>query len=234
MNKEMVSSRKSAMIVGILFILATLAGVLSGVIGGTTTDPDFFVNISDNENGVMIGALLVLVMAIAIAFIPIAIYPILKKYNESLALGYIVLRTIEVILFTTVVVILLSLVTLNQEFILAGSPDDSYFQTLSTTLIDGIEWAEGVCSTIFFGLSALILYYVLYQSKFIPRWLSGWGIIGAILYFAAGFLPLFGHDSRSTVFILLNVPLGVNEMVFGVWLVIKGFNIPEIESGSTT
>ena len=75
-----------------------------------------------------------------------------------------------------------------------------------------------------------MLNYILYQTKLIPRWLSGWGFIGAILYLASGFLPLFGYDSRSTTYALMEAPLGLNEMVFAVWLIVKGFNSSAIAS----
>ncbi len=69
-----------------------------------------------------------------------------------------------------------------------------------------------------------MFYYLLYKSKIIPQWLSGWGLIGAALYLLSGFFPLFGHDSRSTIYVILEIPLAVNEMVLAVWLIVKGFN----------
>jgi hypothetical protein len=83
------------------------------------------------------------------------------------------------------------------------------------------------------SLSALMLNYVLYRSKLVPRWLSGWGLIGAVLYLASGFLPLIGYDSRSTIYVILEAPLGVCEMVFAVWLIVKGFNPSAITPEST-
>ncbi len=87
-------------------------------------------------------------------------------------------------------------------------------------------------ATIVFSLSALILNYILYRSKLIPRWLSGWGLIGATLYLGSGFLPLFGHDPRSTIYLLMEAPLALQEMVLAVWLIVKGFNPSAIASGS--
>jgi len=226
------SNRKTAIIVGVLFIAATVAGILSRVVMPSLNAPDYLINVSANENQMIIGALFEFTMAVLIAGIPIWMYPILKKHNEALALGYVVTRIIEVVIFTVGVISLLTLLTLSQEFVKAGAPDASYFQTSGTLLLAVREWGGGVCSSIVFSLSALILNYILYRSKLIPRWLSGWGLIGAILYLTSGFLPLFGYGSSSTIYILMETPLGVNEMVFAIWLIVKGFNSPAIAPGS--
>ena len=75
-----------------------------------------------------------------------------------------------------------------------------------------------------FGLSALILYTLLYQSRLVPRWLSAWGFIGGVMVLTAGVLRLFGESSTSPTSILLTVPIGINEMVLAVWLIVRGFN----------
>ncbi len=226
------SNRKTAIIVGVLFIAATVAGIISRVFGPNLDAPDYLANLSTNENQVLIGGLFEFTMAVLIAGIPVFMYPLLKKYNEALALGYVVFRTIEVVIFTVGAISLLTLLTLSQEFVIAGTPDASYFQTLATLLLAVREWGGGVFSTIVFSLSALMLNYIFYRSKFIPRWLSGWGLIGATLYLGSGFLPLFGHDPRSTIYLLMEAPLALQEMVFAVWLIVKGFNPSAIVSES--
>lgn len=138
------TNRKTAIIVGVLFITATIAGILSVVFGPNLDTPDFLSNLSANENQVLIGALLEFTMAVLIAGIPIFMYPILKKYNEALALGYVVFRTIEVVFFIVCAISLLTLLTLSQEFVIAGTPDASYLKTLATLLLAVREWGE-VC-----------------------------------------------------------------------------------------
>ena len=226
------TNRKNAIMAGIFYITATVAGILSKVFGPNLDAPDYLANLSANENQVIIGALFEFTMAVLIAGIPVWMYPILKKHNAALALGHVVARLIEVVIFTVGVISLLTLLTLSQEFVIAGAPDASYFQTLGTSLLAVREWGGGVCSTIVFSLSALMLNYILYRSKLIPRWISGWGLIGATLYLASGFLPLFGHGTRSTIYNLMEAPLGLQEMVLAVWLIVKGFNPSAIASGS--
>ena len=169
-----------------------------------------------------------LIYVVAAVGIAIMMYPILKKLNEALALGYVAARTIEGMLFTVYVVILLLLLTLGQEFVKAGTPDASYFQTGGTLLLAASDWAFSLGLGIIFALSALILNYLLFQSKLVPRWLSGWCFIGAALVFAITLLEYFG----ISLTMLLNLPIALQEMAFALWLIVKGFNSSAIASGS--
>jgi hypothetical protein len=216
--------RKTAIIVGVLYIIGTLAGLLSAVFGPNLNAQNYLAHLSSNESKVIIGALFEFLMAVAVVGIAIAIFPVLKRLNEGLALGYVIARTVEGLLFIIGVISLLTLLTLGREFLAAGAPAASYFQTSGTLLQAVREWGGGVCSTIVFSLGSLMFYYLLYKSKLIPQWLSGWGLVGATLYLLSGFFPLFGHDSRSTIYLILEAPLGVQEMVLAVWLIVKGFN----------
>ena len=223
------SNRKTAIIVGVLFIIATAATMLSLVGTEPILDaPDYLINVSANENQVIIGALFMLIDAVAVSGIAIIMYPILKKYNEVLALGYIGARVVECVLFIIYVIILLSLLTLSQEFVKAGAPDVSYFQTGGTLLLAASDWAFSLGLGLIFTLSALILNYSLYQSKLIPRWLSGWGLVGATLVFALTLLEFFSINLTE----ILNFPIALQEMVFAVWLIFKGFNSSAIASAT--
>ena len=224
--------RKTAIIVGVLFIIATVAPLLSLVFYGPITDaPDDLANVSANENQVKIVAVLQLIGATAIIGIPIMMFPILKKHNESLALGYVGARIIEGFVFVVGVIGLLSLLTLSQEFVKAGAPDASHFQTLGVLLLAEINWGFAVPGVIAFSIGGLMFYYVLYQSKLVPRWISVWGIIGAALILAIPFLSsLFGLIPET--FVELLAPIGaVNEtenIFLAVWLILKGFKSPAI------
>jgi len=220
--------KRTARIVGVLYIIGTVAGLLSLIFAGSILDdPDYLVKVSENENQIIIGALCVLLMGLALAMIPVLMFPILKKQNEALALGYVVFRgALETVTYLPAVIIWLSLITSSQEFVKAGTPDGSYFQTLGTLLLEAADWIDYI-STLAFSLGALMFYYLLYQSKLIPRWLSGWGLVGAILVFAVGLLAMFGLDLA-----ILWAPLALQEMVLAVWLIVKGFNPSAIASAS--
>ncbi len=228
------SKRKSAIIIGILYIAATAAGVLSVItLGSMFKGPDILINVSANENQVIMAALLELIMAIAVAGIAFMIYPILKKNSEvkeGLARWYVGTRITESGIFLVAILGLLSILTLSREFVSAGAPDASYFQTITNVLLVVSDYAWMLGYTVF-CLGALILYYLLYESMLIPRWLSVWGLIGAPLMLAAGLLPLLiNEDPTSILSMALNFPLALQEMVFAVWLIFKGFNPSAIAS----
>ena len=221
---------------GVLYIIGTIAGMLSYVLTGPILGgSDFLVNVSTHEIQIIAGALFVLIMGFALAMVPVMMFPLLKKYNEALALGYVVFRgALETMMYIVLAISWLFLIPVSQEYVKAGTPDASYFQTLGAVLLEGHDLIAPV-QTIIFCLGALIFYYLLYQTNLIPRWLSGWGLIAIIPYFAAGLLVLFGFfGPLSTGEIVLEFPLALQEMVMAVWLIVKGFNPSAIASGSAT
>jgi hypothetical protein len=223
--------RKTAIVVGVLYIIGTVAGILCKVLTGSIqNDLNLLTKVTANENQIIIGALFLLIMGLALAMVPVMMFPILKKHNEALALGYVVYRgALETVTTIAMVVGWLFLTILGREYI-AGAPGASYFQTLGTLLLKG-NGSISTISQIVFPLGALIFYYLLYQSKLIPRWISGWGLIAAILWIAVTFLDLFGLISQwSTIQVILALPIGLQEMVMAVWLIVKGFNPSAVAS----
>ena len=221
--------RNIARVVGVLFIIGTVAGVGSFVGMGPLGASDYLVNVAANESKVRAGALLVLIMGMALAPVPALLYPVLKKYNESLALGYVVFRTFEVVTDLGISISWLMMLTLSKEFVQAGAPADSYYQTLGTLLKAAGEWMDPVL-VIVFSVSALILNYVFYKSKLIPRWLSGWGFVGAVLHLAEGVLAIIGFPEISVMGVPVFLPIALQEMVYAVWLIVKGFNSSALDS----
>ena len=218
--------RKTAIIVGILFIVATVASSLGIVLLGSILDgPDYLVNTSANENQVLIGVLLWLVDCAAVIAIPVMLFPIFKKHSKTLALGYLSSRIIESVIFIVRVVFILLLISLSQEYVKSGGPAAYPFQTLGVLLLAARDWTLWLGAGIVFSLTAVILNYLLYRTKLIPRFMSVWGFIGAILFFVASVVKPFGFNLE-----ILFVPIAVQEMVFAVWLIVKGFNPSAIKA----
>ncbi len=221
------TDRNIASTVGVLFIIGTLAGILSVVFTGPILgDADYLMKVSANENQVRLGALLVLIMGFALAMVPVLLFPIFKKYNEALALGAVVFRgALEAVSYMAIALGWLLLLVLSREYVKAGTPDASYFQTLGTLVLEAVNWTSQVLAIVF-SLGALMIYYVFYQSRLIPRWLSAWGLVGAVLYLAAPLLLIFGVDRG-----ILMAPLALQEMVLALWLIVKGFDSAAIDPG---
>ncbi|MFZ0926206.1 MAG: DUF4386 domain-containing protein [Halobacteriota archaeon] len=226
------SYRKTAIIVGVLFIIATVASLLSVVfLGSTLTAQNYLTTVSANENQVLIAVIFELIGAVSVFSIAVMLFPVLKQYTESLALEYVGFRLIEAVFTIVGSLSLLSLLTLSQEYV-AGALDVSYYQPLGTVLLALRTWSSFYLVALIFGLGSLTLNYVLYQSKLVPRLISVWGLVGAalILLYAALSLFVLKTSLISTTWTVLAVPIAVQEMVFAVWLIVKGFNPSAIAS----
>jgi hypothetical protein len=227
------SYRKIATITGILFIIATVADLLSTPFLAPVNATNYLVSVSANGNQVTTGALLLFIGAAAAVGIAISLCPVLKKYNEGLALGAVGFRLIEGVFYIVGVMGLLLLITLSKEFVSAGAPSSSYYQTLGALLLAGYHWVGNVGSLLTFSLGALMYYIIFYQTRLVPRWLSGWGLLAIILTMVSGLLVMFSLiGPMSTGQILLNLPIAVQEMALAVWLIVKGFNPSVINSKS--
>ena len=218
----MKTNRSTAIVVGVLFIIGTVSGILSAVFTGPVLGaPDYLAQVAANKTQMITGAFLVLLMGLSLAMVPVMMFPIFKKQNEALALGAVVFRgPLEAATYILMVVSWLLLTVLSQEFVNAGAPANSNFQVLGTVLLKANEMINPVLEIVF-SLGALMFYTLFYQTRLIPRWLSGWGLIGAIVYLAAGVMALFGTEIG-----FLLALLGVQEMVMALWLIFKGFNQP--------
>jgi len=215
----------NATIVGVLFITATVASILAGLLlQPVLDDPDYLSNATANENRVAIGALLELVAAGAVVGTGVMLFPVFKKFNEGLALGYASGRSIEGVIIIIGAIGALLLITLGREYV-AGAPTGSYSQASGALLLALRSWALVLGPMIVFSLNDLILSYLLYISRLVPRFLSVWGLLGAPLVLAAGLLIMFGRIPPTSKFaILLALPVAVFEMALAVWLIVKGFN----------
>ncbi len=228
------SNRKTAIIVGVLFLLG-FAGVFSAVIlKPILDDPNLLINLTENKNLVMLGAFFELIMAFACANIAIWLYPVLKKHNKFLALGAVGLRIIENVFQIVATLGLLLLLTLSQEAVKADALTTSTFQIAGTLLLATRFWASLVLAQIAFCLGALMYYHIFYQTKLIPRWLSGWGIVAIILHLTSIFLVMFLQIDpfSGSPIILLSIPIFFQELTLAAWLIVKGFDPSVIASAS--
>lgn len=188
-------------------------------LGSFLEDPDYLANIAANENKIILGALCILTMGFALTMVPVLLYPIFKKYNHALALGAVVFRgALEAVVYMAQATLWLILLSLSQQFSLVGSSETAMFQHLGTLFMQADTWLAHLLSIVF-SLGALMIYWIFYRTKLIPRWLSAWGLIGGLLYLIAPMVGLFGTDWG-----FLMLPLALQEMVLALWLIVKGFD----------
>jgi len=221
------ANRTTAIIVGVLYIIGTVAGILSVVFSGSILDsPDYLVKVSANENQIIIGALFVLTMGLALAMIPAVMFPILKKHHEGLAVGFVIFRGgLETVCYIGMAISWLLLIAVSQEYVHAGVLGAPYLQTLGALVLQANDSIRSVLEIVF-PLGALMFYIVLYQSRLIPRWISGWGLAAALLWLGVGLSGVFHlMTPMSTIQIVLSLPIGLQEMVMAGWLIAKGFTL---------
>jgi len=147
------------------------------------------------------------ISGVAVILIAVLMFPLFKPYNEKASFWYIFFRSIEGGLM-----IIAGILFLSHSNLLLG-------------IRDGIYVGHGYI----FAIAALFFYYLLYQSKLIPRWLSVWGLIAAILLILVNLLEITGLIPGSMI---LYLPIILNELFLAVWLIVKGFNSSAITSES--
>lgn len=212
------TNQKAARIVGVLFIIGTVAGILSVILTQPILEASsFMVQVAANQNQLIIGALLVLTMGFALAMIPVMLFPIFRKYNEALALGSVVFRgALEAVAYIVIAVSWLLLIPLSRAYAGAGTSDVSAVEVAGKLLLETVGWTNQILAIVF-SLGALMIYSLFHQSKLIPRWLSIWGLVGAVLYLSVPLLGMFGMELG-----IFMAPLALQEMVLAVWLLVKG------------
>jgi hypothetical protein len=222
----MTANRRYAVVAGLLFILATVADLISRVVlvQPILSAPVDLTKISANENQVLLGALFLFIGAAAAAGIAIALYPVLRKHNEGLALGSVGFRLIEGALYIGIVVCLLVLATLSRESANTGAAASSAYE-VPAVLVMAARDSLGEVAVLAFGLGALMYYWVFYRSRLVPRWLSAWGLVAIASLMLSGLLVMFGViEPLSPPQVVLALPIFLQEMVLAVWLIAKGFN----------
>jgi magnesium-transporting ATPase (P-type) len=229
------TNRRIAVVAGVLFIIATLAQLVGDLVFLTPilNSPDYLTKISAHEDQVLLGALFMFIAAVTCPGIALALYPVLRKHNEGLALGSVGFRLIEGALYVLAVVGVLVLVTLSQGSANAGAPGSAVFQAQAALVMTARDWLGTPAAVLTFGLGALMYYWVFYRSRLVPRWLSVWGLVAVAMVMLAGVLVMLRLAvPMSTTQVVLALPIFLQEMVMAVWLIAKGFNPSAIAAES--
>jgi hypothetical protein len=227
--------RKTAITVGVLFIIATaFLFVGEAFYDPILSSPDYLEIAYPNRTTVVIGMLLEFACVIAIPLIPVFLFPILREHYEALALGYVVFRSLEAVLFVIVEINKLSLINVSEGYLNNGGLDASFFQDIGSSIQAVNTWAFSIYVLVF-AIGTLALNSVLYRSKLVPRFISAWGFIAAAVILIGSvlvMLEMFTGISDMALQLIIAAPIAVQEMVLAVWLIVKGFNSSATISGS--
>jgi hypothetical protein len=219
------TSKTTARIVGALFLIAMVTSLLGGIwLESIMGEAGYLAEVSSQGTQVLLGVLLELVNCLAVVGIAAAMFPLMKVQNEALAAGYLGTRVVEAVVLSVAALSPLLLVTLGEEYLAAGAPDATYFQTAGALVMAARGHLASLLTPIFFSLGALLLYVFLYRSRLVPRFIPVWGFIGVAALFTWNMVEAFGLSiSAGMVFAL---PMILNEILLGIWLLAKGFDAP--------
>ncbi len=214
-NGRGLSDRSQAVVIGVLFILATGIGVGNvGVIGPVLSDPDFLTNAAQSAGALGLASVLNVAMSLCITAIAVVFYPVLSPRHPVLAPGYLAARLAEAVIIG-IAGCLWYVIGKSGGDTGAGAQGVSVLLAMSNGL-----FALG--AQVVFGVSAIILNAALLQAPIVPRWISLWGLAGGVLIVILGGVQMLGY-SIERIEAAMTVPVALNEMVLALWLIVKGF-----------
>jgi len=218
------SLRKTALVAGLLYLI-TFVSIPTLALYGPVHDPNYIVG-PGPDTSVLFGGILEMIVAFAGIGTAIALFPVVKRQNEGIAMGFVGSRVLEAATIVAGVASLLSIVTLRR----AGAGADALVTGHALVALYDRMFLLG--QSLIPVVNALLLGSLLYQSRLVPRVLPLLGFIGAPLLLASDAATLFGIiDRTSALSGLIALPIALWEFSLGVWLVVKGFKPSSITAG---
>jgi len=214
--------REITIVVGVLYILGFVAGIVS--IAPVVDNSDYLAKSAVNTSQINTAAYFQFLMAIFYIGIAILLFPILKIYNERLAIGFLSFRIIAVLFVLIGAIILLLILKLSQEYVKMSPSDSSYYHVIGNLLKTGRDFVNHVGMIIMLCIGGIMLYIIMLQSGLIPMWISIWGLLGSSIAIIASILVMMKYlEILTPIYMILNIPIALQEIIFAVWLIVKGF-----------
>lgn len=226
------TKRKSAVFIGICFILAAVTAVVGLILYDPLLNESDYLRAGDaHRNSVMTGVLMELILVIAAIGTSTIMFPILRKYNETIALWHVCFRFLEAIVIIIGIISMLALLTLSHEFVNATNPDVGSFQASGITLKAIHDWTFLLGPNFLLGINTMMYSYIFYKTKLVPRFIPILGMTGATLVFVCALLVMFGVIEQLSAWgAILALPVAANEMILAIWLIAKGFNVSALSA----
>ena len=217
--------RKTAFIAGLLFIITFVVSIPAALYLYTPVlDHTDYILGAGADNRIAFGALLEMILIVANIGTAVVLFPILKRQNETLSLGYVAARIMESMFIAVGLLSLMAIVTLRQD--LAGTGTDAAsLDALGRSLVAIHDWTFLLGPGWIVGLgNGLILGYLMYKSELVPRGMAWLGLIGGPLIIISGTAVLFGAiEPGSSAQVIATIPEFFWELSLGIYLMVKGF-----------
>jgi len=218
----MTSLRKTAMVAGIFYLITFISIPTLALYGPVKNHRDWILS-SGTNTGVLVGCLLEVIVALAGIGTAVALYPVVKRQNEGVALGFVGARVFEAALIVVGIISILAVVTLR-DVAAAGGAEATSLVTTGHALVAIQNWTFLFGQTLVPGVNALLLGLLLYRSRLVPRIIPALGLIGGPLMISSVIGQVLGINEQVSVWSAIALlPIFVWELSLGLWLVFKGF-----------
>jgi len=232
MKGVQINPQKIARVTGVLFLITYITSIppVLFLYGPLLDDPRYILGGGGADNGLALGALLDSLLIVANIGTAVVLYPVVKRVNEILALGFVAARVVESAFIAVGVLSILSLVTLRQEA--TAGADAGSLLAVGQSLVAVYSWSFLLGPGFVVGVgNGLILGYLMYRSGLVPRRLALLGLIAGPVLLARFVGILFGvFEPMSVLGGLMVVPEFIWELALGIWLIVKGFNPSAVAS----
>ena len=228
----MKSQKKAAIVIGILFLIALVLNIIASEIFKPILDSaDYLTKVYPQKHLIVVGNILNIICAIAMIFIPIVLFSVVTQIHRYLAIGYIVFRGLEGILFLYIAIKTFSFIDISNKFLSSANTINAFNLSIGNALHSEIHWAT-VVYLIAFCCGALMFYSLLLKSKLVPKWLSVWGLAAVLILTTGTIMDMFELGIFKTMPLMQGMtyfapPIALNEFVLSLWLIVKGFNISD-------
>jgi hypothetical protein len=225
----MTSTRKTALVAGIFYLITFVSIPTLALYGPVKNHRDWILS-SGSHTGVLVGGFLEVIVALAGIGTAVTLYPVVRRQNEGVALGFVAARVLEAGLIFTGVVSLLSLVTLRQDLGGTAGASGASLVIIAASHVAIYKWTFLLSQSLMPAFNALLLGSLMYRSRLVPRIIPVLGLIGAPFVICTVIATLFGGLKLGSPE-LAAVPVAAWELSLGVWLVVKGFRPSPITAG---
>ncbi len=217
--------RKTALVAGVLYLITFIAGIppAAFLLGPVLDDPNYIISAGAGaDTQVLFGAFLDLVNALACIGTAVALFSVVKRQHEGFALGFVTTRLFEAAVIIIGVLSLLAVVTLRQTG--AAGAEAATLVTVGQALVAVRDGAHLLGPGVIPGLNALLLGYLMYRSRLVPRVIPTMGLIGAPLFLVSASASILGFNEQVLVLsVIAVIPIALWELSLGLWLTFKGF-----------
>ena len=226
------STRTTAVVAGVFFIVAAVAAIIGFALEGPVlNDPRYIVG-SGSDARVILGGFFEVILALSVIGTSVTLFPIVKRQNEAIALGYVAGRVVEGLVIVVGIISLLTVVRLRQEFAGAAGAEAASLVNIGKSLVALHDWTFLFGPNLALGVNTLMLAYLMYRSRLVPRVIALLGLVGGPLIFVSGTAVLFGlYGQWSAWGSIAAIPVFAWEMSLAVWMIVKGFKPSLIAAG---